>query len=80
MELAQESLGNYLYKRQYAPLPNLQILQILEAICLGLNFLHMCNIVHHDVQPENVLIMHTGDIKLADFGLARELVIVVLIS
>ena len=38
----------------------------------GLAFLHSKNVVHRDLKPENVLLTATEDVKLADFGLARE--------
>ena len=42
----------------------------------GLAFLHSKNVVHRDLKPENVLLTATEDVKLADFGLAREFVVV----
>lgn len=44
-------------------------IQILE----GLRVLHALRIVHRDVKPGNVLLTAAGDVKLADFGLARQL-------
>jgi len=44
-------------------------LQVLE----GVQFLHNKNLIHRDLKPENILINNLGIVKLADFGLAREL-------
>ena len=38
----------------------------------ALVYLHSQGVVHRDLKPENVLLTETDDIKLADFGLARE--------
>jgi len=48
----------------------------LRQICTAVQFLHSKGIVHRDIKPENLLYMTTdpdSDIKLADFGLAKEI-------
>jgi serine/threonine protein kinase len=38
----------------------------------GLSYCHSRNILHRDLKPQNLLINNkTGELKLADFGLAR---------
>jgi eukaryotic-like serine/threonine-protein kinase len=44
---------------------------VLEPVLGGLTAAHRAGIVHRDVKPENVLISTDGQVKVADFGLAR---------
>jgi negative regulator of PHO system len=37
----------------------------------GIAFCHDNRVLHRDLKPQNLLINNTGQLKLADFGLAR---------
>lgn len=54
-----------------APLEPLRALDLLEPVVHALASAHEAGLVHRDVKPENVLISDRGEIKVADFGLAR---------
>lgn len=43
----------------------------MGQIVLAFEYLHSLNIVYRDLKPENLLVMPSGFIKMADFGLAK---------
>lgn len=46
-------------------------LAIVPHICDALQFAHDQGIVHRDIKPENILLGKDGQVKIADFGVAK---------
>ncbi len=44
---------------------------IIEQACEGLHYAHRHGVVHRDVKPGNLLRSRDGEVKLADFGIAK---------
>lgn len=70
MELVNGHTLRDLLKTQGRMAPR-QALALLDAVVEGLAAAHAAGLVHRDIKPENVLLSNSGQIKLADFGLAR---------
>ncbi|MFC6149180.1 MULTISPECIES: Stk1 family PASTA domain-containing Ser/Thr kinase [Mumia] len=54
-----------------APLPPRRVLSLIDPLLVALSAAHDARIIHRDIKPENVLITPSGQLKVADFGLAR---------
>ena len=86
MEFAFQNATDFYIGLEYAPggdmrrlltklkrisIPDVRVYLSEVAICL--NYLHKHKILYRDLKPENILITASGHIKLADFGLSKEL-------
>ncbi len=47
--------------------------RIVLEIARGLQVAHRAGVIHRDIKAENILITQTGQVKLTDFGLAKDL-------
>jgi len=52
-------------------IPPPQVFAVMHGVLQALDYAHRQGIVHRDMKPENVLISDDGQVKVADFGIAR---------
>ena len=70
MELVEGgSLKGRLDKNQRFTIP--EIVQIMGEVCAALNYSHQRGVVHRDIKPGNIMMTTDGQVKIADFGIAR---------
>jgi serine/threonine-protein kinase len=71
--------SNLAHLARVSPPPLELTLLVAEEVALALEYVHsVCDdagrplgLVHRDVSPDNVLVSRTGEVKLADFGIAK---------
>jgi serine/threonine-protein kinase len=51
-------------------LPPARLLPILAQTARGLHAAHLAGVVHRDVKPGNILLEHSGTVKITDFGVS----------
>ena len=65
--------GTLKQKLNGKPMPWQEAIHILLPIARALAYAHEQGMVHRDVKPSNILITHSGDPMLTDFGIAKML-------
>lgn len=55
------------------PLPWAAVVEITRQVCSALQCAHNHGIVHRDLKPSNLFLTLDGQVKLGDFGIARDL-------
>jgi eukaryotic-like serine/threonine-protein kinase len=55
------------------PLPAKQAAKYLKTIAEAIHYAHQHGILHRDLKPSNILIDETGQPRVSDFGLARQM-------
>ncbi|MCE3216473.1 hypothetical protein HAX54_006647 [Datura stramonium] len=51
--------------------PETEIRKYTKDLLRGLHYIHKCGYVHCDIKPHNILLGEDGQVKIADFGLAK---------
>lgn len=66
-------LKSYIRKNK-GKIPQEQVLTILNVISDALFITHNLNVLHRDISPDNIYVQNSGEIKLIDFGAARQVI------
>lgn len=57
--------------KQVNSLKNIFLEFFVASIYIGLDYLHVNNIIHRDIKPENLVLDERGFVHLTDLGIAR---------
>jgi serine/threonine-protein kinase len=66
-----ENLKVEIFDLDGAPMTAERVIEIMRPVCSALHYAHGQGMVHCDVKPSNIMIKHSGEVLLADFGVAR---------
>jgi serine/threonine-protein kinase len=73
MEFVTGRTVSRLIKERGGRLPVDEAVRLARAAAIGLAACHALGVIHRDIKPDNLMVTHEGRLKVADFGLARDL-------
>ena len=59
--------------KQSGTLTPMQVCDVMSEVAAALGSAHQNGVIHRDVKPGNILVSTVGQVKVADFGIARAL-------
>ena len=72
MELVQGKTLREVLKDGPLPLP--RSIDITKGVLRALREAHRNHVIHRDIKPGNVMLTEAGEVKVLDFGLAKQIV------
>jgi serine/threonine-protein kinase len=63
------NLRDFMIGDQLLPIP--KILDIMKQLARALDYAHQRNVIHRDIKPANLILTTAGELKIADFGIAK---------
>lgn len=61
------------YIQQKSPIDLEETVDIMKQLISAISHAHQNHIIHRDIKPHNILIDHSGTVKITDFGIAMAL-------
>lgn len=65
------SLLDVLREKERLPLD--EAVPIIKAVCQGLEYAHSKRLLHRDLKPANIMLTSDEEVKITDFGIARQM-------
>jgi len=66
-------LNQYKFRRESSNVPEDLVGIVMREVLKGLAYMHERNYAHCDIKPENIFLSKNGNVKIGDFGLARDI-------
>ena len=60
------------YLKENKKIPVEELLELISPLLESLDDVHSSGLIHRDISPDNIMVLKNGDVKLMDFGAARD--------
>ena len=72
MEFVEGETLKQLLSHSGGKLPADQVIEMMKPLMRSLSEIHKAGIIHRDISPDNIMVTKEGNVKLLDFGAARD--------